>query len=194
MLYAEDKEAVPVINQYIWELCKVILVALPFYLLIRKPWRKWSKREAVLAVFVLFMVGLMVLTVGPPYRQIYGGLGGAVSRIRKGEGINLVPFRSIIGYFEHYVRGYFEVNFIGNILLFIPWGFGLVLLWKRQQRISSVILCALGLTLFIETVQLFIGRSVDVDDIILNFLGSCLGAVLYFLLRKLSPKIGQLAL
>ena len=194
MLYAEDKEAVPVINQYIWELCKVILVALPFYLLIRKPWRKWSKREAVLAVFVLFMVGLMVLTVGPPYRQIYGGLGGAVSRIRKGEGINLVPFRSIIGYFEHYVRGYFEVNFIGNILMFMPWGFGLVLLWKRQQRISSVILCALGLTLFIETVQLFIGRSVDVDDIILNFLGSCLGAVLYFLLRKLFPKIGQLAL
>lgn len=182
------------INQYIWELCKAIILALPFYLLIRKPWMTWSKREAALAVFVLFMVGLLVLTVGPPYRQIYGGLGGTVSRIRRGEGVNLVPFRSIIGYFEHYVRGYFEVNFIGNIFMFIPWGFGLVLLWKRQQRVSSIILCSLGLTLFIETVQLFIGRSVDVDDVILNFLGSCLGAGLYFGLRKLFPKIGNLAL
>ena len=194
MLYAEDKEVAPVVKQYIWELCKVILVALPFYLLIRKPWRKWSKREAVLAIFVLFMAGLLVLTVGPPYRQIYGGPGGTVSRIRRGEGINLVPFRSINGYFEHYIRGYFEVNFVGNILMFMPWGFGLVLLWKRQQRFFSIILCALGLTIFIETVQLFIGRSVDVDDIILNFLGSCLGAAFYFLLRKLFPKIRKLAL
>lgn len=193
MLYTEDKEVAPVVNQYIWELCKVILIALPFYLLIRRPWRKWSTREAVLAVFVLFMVGLLVLTVGPPYLHIYGGLGGAVSRIRSGEGINLVPLRSIIGYFEHYVRGYFEVNFFGNIFMFMPWGFGLVLLWKRQQRVSSIILCALGLTFFIETVQLFIGRSVDVDDIILNFLGSCLGAALYFLLRKIFPKIRNLA-
>lgn len=182
------------INQYIWELCKAIMVALPFYLLIRKPWMTWSKREAALAVFVLFMVGLLVLTVGPPYRQIYDSPGGAVSRIRRGEGVNLVPFRSIVGYFEHYIGGYFEVNFIGNILMFMPWGFGLVLLWKRQQRVSLIILSALGLTLFIETVQLFIGRSVDVDDIILNFLGSSLGAALYFILRKLFPKIGKLAM
>lgn len=193
MLYAEDKEVAPVVNDYIWQLCKIILIALPFYLLIRKPWRKWSKREAVLAVFVLFMVGLLVLTVGPPYLQIDGGLGGAVNRIRRGEGVNLVPFRSIIDYFQHYVRGYFEVNLLGNIFMFMPWGFGLVLLWKRQQQVSSIILCALGLTLFIETIQLFIGRSVDVDDIILNFAGSCLGAALYFLLRKSFPKLGQLA-
>ena len=182
------------INQYIWELCKTIMLTLPIYLLIRKPWMTWSKREAALAAFVLFMVGLLVLTVGPPYRHIYDGPGGAVGRIQRGEGVNFVPFRSIIGYFKHYVRGYFEVNFIGNILMFMPWGFGLVLLWRRQQRVSSIVLCALGLTFFIESVQLFIGRSVDVDDIILNFLGSCLGAALYFLLRKLFPKIGKLAL
>ena len=194
MGYAEDKEVAPVVNDYFWQLCKVILIALPFYLLIRKPWMTWSKREAALAVFVLFMVGLLVLTVGPPCRRIYDGPGGIVGRIQRGEGVNLVPFRSIIDYFQHYVRGYFEVNFIGNILMFMPWGFGLVLLWRCQQRISSIVLCALGLTLFIETVQLFIGRSVDVDDIILNFLGSCLGAILYFFLRKLFPKIGELAL
>ena len=194
MGYAEDKEVAPVVNDYFWQLCKVILIALPFYLLIRKPWMTWSKREAALAVFVLFMVGLLVLTVGPPYPHIYSGLVWGVGRIRRGEGVNLVPFRSIIDYFRHYVRGYFEVNFIGNIIMFMPWGFGLVLLWKRQQRVSLIILSALVLTVSIETVQLFIGRSVDVDDIILNFLGSCLGAALYFMLRKLFPKIGKLAI
>ena len=182
------------VNNYVWELCKTILIALPFYLLIRKPWMTWSKREAALAAFVLFMIGLLVLTVGPPYQSPAAMLSWTISRIQRREGINLVPFRSISSYFRHFSGDFFRVNFIGNILMFMPWGFGLVLLWRRKQRIRSILLCALGLTLFIETVQLFIGRSVDVDDIILNFLGSCLGAILYFILRKKFPKIGKLAL
>lgn len=182
------------VDMYVRELCKAIMLALPFYLLIRKPWMTWSKREAALAVFVLFMVGLLVLTVGPPYQRPDVMLKWAVSRIQNRMGINLVPFRSIGSYFRHFSGDFYWVNFIGNILMFIPWGFGLTLLWRRKQRVSSIILCGLGLTVFIETVQLFIGRSVDVDDIILNFLGSCLGAMLYFFLRKLFPKIGELAL
>lgn len=182
------------IGDYIRELCKVMLLALPFYLLIRKPWMTWSKREAVLAVFVLFMVGLLMLTVGGPYQRPDDMLRWAVSRIKSGDAINLVPFRSITGYFRYYGTSFFLIHFVGNIVMFMPWGFGLVLLWKREQRIRSVILHALALTLFIETTQLFIERSVDVDDVILNFIGSCLGAGVYFLLRKLFPGIGKLAL
>lgn len=182
------------IGDYIRELCKVMLLALPFYLLIRKPWMTWSKREAVLAVFVLFMVGLLMLTVGGPYQRPDVMLRWAVSRIQNGYAINLVPFRSITSYFKHYGMPLFLINFVGNIVMFMPWGFGLVLLWKRKQRIRSVILHALALTLFIEVAQLFVGRSVDVDDVILNFIGSCLGAGVYFLLRKLFPGIGKLAL
>lgn len=105
----------------------------------------------------------------------------------------MVPFRTIRRYMQIYGDDLFLVNVVGNIVMFMPWGFGLVLLWSRKQRLFSIILHALGLTLFIEFGQLFVGRSVDVDDVILNFLGSCIGAALYFLLRKLFPKLGNLA-
>lgn len=182
------------VGYYIRQMCVVILLALPFYLLIRKPWRSWSKREAALAVFILFMIGLCMLTLGVPWQKPDAMLSRAMDRIRTGEGINLVPFRSIGSYFQHYGYGeLFLVNFLGNIVMFMPWGFGLVLLWKRKQHVRSVLLHALGLTVIIEFGQLFIGRSVDVDDLILNFLGSCLGAGLYFLLKRVYPSISEFA-
>lgn len=73
------------------------------------------------------------------------------------------------------------------------WGFGLPLLWKRHQRVGAVVLCSLLLPVFIETSQLFIGRQVDVDDLILNFLGGCLGAGIYAALKKACPRVQELA-
>ena len=181
------------IGYYIKDFCLVVLIALPFYLLIRRPWKKWSKREAALAGFVLYMAGLWMLTLGISYQRPDAMISWAIDRIRAGEGINLVPFRTISTYMQIHVRELFLVNIVGNIVMFMPWGFGLMLLWRRKQRLWSVLLHALGLTVFIEFVQLFVGRSVDVDDVILNFLGSCLGAALYFLMRKLFPKLGTLA-
>ena len=43
---------------------------------------------------------------------------------------------------------------------------------------------SLALPVFIESCQLFIGRNVDVDDLILNFTGGCLGAGIYRLLKR----------
>lgn len=181
------------VGRYIFEMCMMELAAIPVYLIVRRPWKKWSKREAVLAVFVLFMAGLLPLALWGGYDSPGIMLQRACLRLRSGEGINLVPFRSIKIYFTHHSRDYFLVNFVGNIVMFMPWGFGLVLLWRKKQRIGSVLVHSLALTLFIETVQLFIGRSVDVDDMLLNFLGSCLGAALYFLLRKKFPGLNDLA-
>ena len=182
-----------VVGQYICELCKVELVAVPVYLLIRRPWRNWSKREAALAIFVLFLMGLLTLAFQGQYDYPRIMLRRALVRLQSGAGINLMPFRSIISYFRHYDRGYFMVNFWGNILMFMPWGFGLPFLWQRKQGLLPIICHSLSLTLFIETVQLFIGRSVDVDDLILNFFGSFSGAAIYFVLRKVFPKLRDFA-
>ena len=77
--------------------------------------------------------------------------------------------------------------------MFMPWGFGLMLLWKKNRKPWIIMLYSLGLTVLIETVQLFIGRSVDVDDLILNFTGSCLGAGMCFVIRKKFPGLDELA-
>ncbi len=49
-----------------------------------------------------------------------------------------------------------------------------------------MILFSVALPVLIEFSQLFIGRSVDVDDLILNFAGGCLGAGVYFWGRRIS--------
>lgn len=179
--------------RYLLQFCVIIGVILPFYLILRKPWKKEREREIALAVFILFMIGLLALALQGRYQMPSGMMELARERIASGVGINLVPFRSIQSYFIHYGPDGFLVNFAGNIVMFMPWGFGLTLLWKKNQKLWRVVLYSLGLTVLIETVQLFIGRSVDVDDLILNFVGSCLGAGICAVLRKRFKKLSALA-
>lgn len=170
---------------YIIKLCVVILAVSPVYLLIRRPWRHGGRRELALGAFVLFMTGLLVLVLEGKYGNPVQMAQDAARRISTGEGINLVPFRTIGTYCERYIQSLFLVNIVGNIVMFLPWGFGLPLLWKRRRSVGSVVFCSLALPLGIEICQMFIGRSVDIDDLILNFVGGCLGGALYFALRCL---------
>ena len=179
---------------YILEFCVIIVITLPFYLILRSPWHRDPRREAALAVFVLFMAGLLALALRGTYQAPGRMLETAAYRLKSGDRINLIPFRSIYAYFTHYGLDAFLVNFVGNIVMFMPWGFGMTLLWKKLQNPGIVILCSLALTAFIETAQLFIGRSVDVDDLILNFAGSCLGAGICCILRKKFPKLAEIAI
>lgn len=76
---------------------------------------------------------------------------------------------------------------LGNVLMFIPLGFLLPILW-RWFRWSRVLALSLASVLFIELLQPLIGRSFDVDDLILNFLGACIGLLLSFVPRLLFPR------
>lgn len=89
-----------------------------------------------------------------------------------------MPFRTISSFAKRaFFRDFFMVNIVGNIIMFVPWGFGLVLLWKKNRIVPRILLWSAALPLFIETWQLFAGRSVDVDDFILNFAGSAIGGL-----------------
>lgn len=178
---------------YMIKLCVAVLAALPFWLLIRRPWKRRKPREWALGAFVLFMAGLLALALEGEYGTPAQMADRALIRIRTGEGVNVVPFRAILQYMEHFDVEALGINLIGNIVMFIPWGFGLVLLWRKNRRPAVILAFSLGLTLLIETCQLFIGRSVDVDDLILNFTGSCLGAGFFFLLKRIWPGIEKLA-
>lgn len=178
---------------YIIRFLAIMFVLLPIYLLTRRPWREKSARAWAETAFVVFMGGLLTLTFQGRYQSPGAMAEDAVRRINSGEGINLIPFRTIVGFFEHCPTDIFLVNIVGNIVMFIPWGFGLPLLWKKQQKVFWVARNAFLLPVFIETCQLFIGRGVDVDDLILNFAGGSIGAALYFALRKAFPSMGRLA-
>lgn len=169
---------------YVIKFCAVIMAALPAWLLARRPWKRKKPREWALGAFALYTAALLALALEGEYGSPAQMADRAISRVRTGEGVNMVPFRTVSGCIRHFDADVFLVNIVGNIVMFIPWGFGLVLLWRKNRRPAAILAFSLGLTLSIETCQLFIGRSVDVDDLILNFLGSCLGAGLYFLLKR----------
>ena len=129
---------------YIFKFSIIVLVISPIYLLLRRPWRHWDKREIALTVFVLFTAALLVLAFEGTYSTPYAMIESMRYRITSGERVNLVPFRAISTYFRHFIPDVFLVNIVGNIVMFMPWGFGLVLLWKKNQSVGRVLfLCFL---------------------------------------------------
>lgn len=71
-----------------------------------------------------------------------------------------------------------------NVIMFVPLGFLLPLVFKRVKPIHSVFIC-LAVTCVIEAVQPVVGRTGDLDDVIANFLGGILGAVISAVIIRL---------
>ncbi len=143
--------------------------------------------ELALALFLMFLAGLLWLTVLPEFSWEEGrfllhrdGLGG----------INLRPFVIFKQSRILAQRGnptYFLINFWGNIVMFLPIGFFPALLWRRFRWWKSLAAGA-GLSLTIELCQLPIDRGTDIDDLWLNTLGALLGYGVAYLVQRLWPK------
>jgi glycopeptide antibiotics resistance protein len=99
---------------------------------------------------------------------------------------NWIPFHSIAWDWRNGGWG-FVVNFLGNIVAFLPMGSLPPLIWRRRVTFWQIALFSLAISLAIETGQYASGRRVpDVDDLILNTGGGMLGFVLTRSVRGLS--------
>ena len=132
--------------------------------------------ELLLLLFITYILFLFELVTS---RDVYMN------------GTNLVPFREMFRYpvgSENFNR-----QVIGNILLFMPFGF-FATYYTKIKKISSISFMSILVSLTIEVVQKYIGRSFDVDDIILNVVGGILGCLVYIgldAIRKKLPSIFQ---
>lgn len=166
-----------------------MIVTIPIYLIIRATILKIKNQkvnwyhESSLFIFVIFIVGLASQTIIPKFEFGITGFNIVKSGIHD---TNLIPFKVLFEtYNEVFVNGYinyFLINFLGNIMLFIPFGIFIPLLWRVS--IKKVILIGFCSSLFIEVSQLLLTRGTDVDDLILNTIGVVLGVVLYRILNK----------
>lgn len=76
-----------------------------------------------------------------------------------------------------------------NIIMFMPLGIILPLMWKKYHQFKYTVQFAFFLSLFIEISQLFTRfRATDINDIITNTLGAVLGWFIYFVFSKLLLK------
>ena len=87
--------------------------------------------------------------------------------------INLIPFVYLLDYEN---EAHMIFNVFGNILMFVPTGIILPVLYKRLDNFVKVA--------GTEILQLpFADRTSDVDDLILNTLGVVTGYVIYMIVR-----------
>ena len=94
--------------------------------------------------------------------------------------INLIPFIDISTNYGQYLL---------NIVLFIPVGFLLPMIWEHFKKKRLLFTTGLLFSLFIELMQLFGIRATDIDDLMMNTAGTIVGYYLFVLIKRIFPKI-----
>lgn len=135
--------------------------------------RKHLFRAASIVYGLVLLYVLLLHRIGHDYAWTYTEYLKYMS--------NFIPFISVYNLITTPVISAsvvlsFLINFVGNILLFIPWGFLLPLDFKNLRIFKRFIRTTLAAVLLIESIQLFamLGRF-DIEDILLNTAGSCIG-------------------
>lgn len=104
---------------------------------------------------------------------------------------NFIPFNEMFRY--QFGSPLFFKNVIGNMIMFLPYGF-FITYYLKLNKVLYVGVLSVITSLTIELIQLNIGRIFDIDDIILNILGGMAGYYVYVLVTSLKifiPKFLQ---
>ncbi len=155
-------------------------VGILYAILLTLWWRK--RKPAYLLFFSLFWLYLLLLVSVVVYPFEVNLAPGSYPEPPK---INLIPFHeSNCGH-----AGSCVLETVGNVLLTVPFGFGISFLLKLKPR--TVPWVALSLGVGIELQQLVMSlilrsdfRTVDINDALLNALGVLLGYALFRLFAR----------
>lgn len=135
--------------------------------------RRSIPHEAGLALFVLYLAVVLSLTFLP-------------FRFAPGEGSYALDSTLLEIFQGTYTAGsWVWAMMLGNVLMLVPFGLLVPLLWNRLRG-WRVLPVGLGFILMIELLQPLTGRSFDIDDILLNFLGVAIGTLLSAAVQVLS--------
>ena len=149
-----------------------------------------SKREFVYSIFagyasalslVLFMPNAYLSNKGVELSSNnFDFIGDFKERIHQGNwGVNIIPFRTIKNYINYSASFHIFTNIIGNILIFMPLAYMLIYLYEPLRDLKKFMITLTLISFFIEFFQFFMGRSVDIDDIILNLLGGLIAYLIF---------------
>jgi glycopeptide antibiotics resistance protein len=145
------------------------------------------RREILLLSVVLYLSGLAAATLTPSHTSRL--LAEATVGIELHPNPASLTCSSAILPMGSTARAFCVRNARGNVALFFPLGILIPLVW-RHLRFWRGIQIAIALSFSIELVQYLSRawgsqRTADVNDVVLNGLGACLGLAVVFLLRLL---------
>lgn len=135
------------------------------------------KKKILRIVFIVYCFALFFILF------LYIGRSGnqfrlkVFSREHFDYGVNIIPFKTIGIYLPRIFSSPIAFqNIFANILMFIPMGFLLPVLFKKINKIWKCFLVVFIIVFSVEVIQFLTFRgSFDVDDIILNVCGSIIG-------------------
>ena len=142
------------------EILAAAVFVVPIWCIYQKIYFHDWKRTIVSMIFGFYLTAIFSLVGFPTIRFL-----------RINFTLNIIPFITMV---SDYVNAWL------NVLLFIPFGFFLPILWSRFQNIKNVVLIGLIATCMIEMSQIFTYRATDINDIITNMMGTIIG---YFTAR-----------
>lgn len=117
-------------------------------------------------IFCYYLIGVLTMT----------GIGKIKAFSPR---IVLIPFADMI-------NG--PVDTVLNVVLFLPFGFFLSLMYNRHKCIGKIIGAGILFSVSIEIIQMFGRGATDINDLITNTAGACLGYYIYKLLSRMIRK------
>lgn len=151
-------------------------------------------REIILFIFFVYFLFLLLLTIFKGGRIEFSNQFNSYMYREHGllGIINVVPIKETINTFMHSETGMRNSlrNLIGNILVFMPLGFFIPLLFDKFNNLKKVLKVGCLSSLAIELSQLFVGSNVcDIDDVIYNTLGALAGFICYKTFETIIKKV-----
>lgn len=143
-----------------------MLVMTPVVLIVQKLSKRriFSLHTGFVLLYMCTLAGIFSVTGLP-----------TVKYCRLDFSVNVVPMVDILNS---------PMQYLLNVLMFVPVGFLLPLLWERYGDWKQVLGFGCFLTVFIEAAQVFTFRTTDIDDLMTNLLGAGLGFLLVKALGK----------
>ena len=135
-----------------------------------------------IVLFTAYCVGLFAMTV-PVYRILRDGnqmINGVY------HSVNLIPFKTIVEYIRrsNTIVGISLTNVLGNILLFVPMGILLPIVFRYCHKLLNSLIIGAVISIMIETLQFFLGRNADIDDVLLNIAGTIVGFTVHYAISR----------
>lgn len=149
------------------EILPAACLLIPVYMLLQRTRFRDFRKSVLYYTFSLYLCAVYALVGLPNVTYFRFELSG-----------NWIPFVGMMNGLRDYML---------NVLLFVPLGVFLPLLWEAFRAVKNTVLFGFGMSLTIELLQIFTYRATDVNDLITNTVGTLLGYTLAKILLRFLP-------
>ena len=151
------------INLFAIVIAATVILQLPIFFILKKKGKGLIRQSSYLLCFWSFFIIVFATII----------LFNLPFRFDPGQSVlNLSPFQWLR---EGNIMRRIMTEIRPNILLFIPLGLFIPIVFKRMRKLHMTALIVFTVTLSVEFFQYFIGRSSDIDDLIANLSGGIIG-------------------